>query len=298
MKKFPTVCILIICVFASIISQTKALAAERKPRHYLEENETRYEAFQERNPDIPYASIVAYVNANVDMAHYSNIEVLENPSDITALLSKNFALPDYYEPSDLVTLPGGGELRAAAAAAYIEMRSSAAENGLTFVIRSAYRNHSSQVASYNLVRDNYGLAGAEISVARAGHSEHQLGLALDIMDRPTTGPLTVQGFDQTREYFWLLENAHKFGFIQRYPAAYRHLHGFDYEPWHWRFVGVRVATRMHNLKIATFEEYYGRYLAPAVVKKNQRHRPILETSIGASRIANCHRIIRQPKLHI
>ena len=265
-----------------------ALAAEILPLHHLEKNGGRYGAFQAANPEMPFDLQVAYVNANVDKAHYEDAETIANPSGIRALVSKHFALPSNYTPHDIVAFSGGGELRAEAAAAFINMRGDATYAGLRLAIRSSYRNYGSQVASYNLVAESYGVAGAEISVARPGHSEHQLGLALDIMHMEgTTGPLTVQGFEASREYLWLLENGHKYGFILRYPQGYAHIQGFTYEPWHWRYVGVRTATIMHDKGITTFEEYYGRYLAPDVREKLQKNRipkPAL-TVPGAARNA-------------
>ena len=265
-------------LFATLLSMNIALpigasAAENLPLHYLEKNSGRYGAYQKMNPEMPFDLLVAYVNANVDKAYYEDVETIENPSQIRAFVSKHYALPSYYAPNDIVVFPGGGELRAEAAAAFIKMRDAAGETGLHLAIRSSYRSHGSQVASYDLVADNYGIAGAEISVARPGHSEHQLGLALDIMHREgTVGPLTGQGFGETQEFFWLLEHGYEYGFILRYPENYVHIQGFTYEPWHWRYVGVGTATIMHDKGIETFEEYYGRYLAPDVREKLMRNR--------------------------
>jgi len=269
-------------------SADSASAARSQPLHYLEKNSGRYEAFQAANPGIPYDTAIAYVNANTDKAYYEDIETIGDPSAIRAFVSKHFALPSNYTPNDIVAISGGGELRAEAAEAFIKMRSAAADAGLHLAIRSSYRSHGSQVASYDLVAGNYGVAGAEISVARPGHSEHQLGLALDIMHREgTVGPLTGQGFGETKEYFWLLEHGYEFGFILRYPENYVHIQGFTYEPWHWRYVGLRTASIMHDKGITTLEEYYGKYLAPDVrqtLQKNRVPKPALVIP-GATRHA-------------
>ena len=266
---FPLILSLFVGVFPA---PATAGAAERKLPYYLEENKSRYETYQTANPDMPFDIVVAYVNSGVDKAYYSDIEIVKNPFDVRILVNKNIALPSGYAPNDLVTLPGG-MLRAEAAAAFTEMRAAAADAGLSLVIRSSYRSHWDQVASYDLVMGNYGREAAEISVARPGHSEHQLGLALDIVDREgTSGPLTVLGFDESREYFWLLEHGFEYGFILRYPRGYTDIQGFVYEPWHWRYVGVKIASIMHYRGITTFEEYYGKYLAPAVLNKIQQRR--------------------------
>ena len=280
MKKSLLFTFIIILLLAATVHPMSAAAAEKLPFHYLEENSVRYTAYQANNPDIPFDIVVAYVNANVDKAYYEDIETIKNPTSIRAFLSKVFALPSNYEPKDIVAFSGGGELRAEAAAAFIKMRTAAASDGCNLVIRSSYRSRGSQVASYDLVATSYGVEGAEISVARPGHSEHQLGLALDIVHKEgTTGPLTGQGFDETEEYLWLLEHGYEYGFILRYPKDYVHIQGFTYEPWHWRYVGVRTATIMHDKGIVTFEEYYGRYLAPDVHEKLRHNRVMRSTRI-------------------
>jgi hypothetical protein len=69
----------------------------------------------------------------------------------------------------------------------------------------------------------------------------------------------------------MLENAHNFGFILRYPYGYTHIHGFIYEPWHWRFVGIDIATAMYEQGIIVYEEFYGRFLASDVLKAVQEY---------------------------
>ena len=280
--KLTVFSLLVVALLAGVVAPVVAKAEGSNLQHYIEENSDRYEAFRAENPEMPFDRVVAYVNAGADKAYYSDIVVVDRPSDLRVLLSKNFALPYGYEPPDLVELPGGHLLRKIAASAFEDMRDAARDEGLNLVIRSSYRSHGSQVASYNLVAENYGVEGAEISVARPGHSEHQTGLALDIMHREgTTGPLTVQGFEYSNEYFWLLEHGHEYGFILRYPEGYTQLQGFVYEPWHWRYVGKKVSMSMFRWKIATFEEYYGRYLAKPRFQRPPPQPPAIQGSIRA-----------------
>ena len=270
MKKTCTKTCVIALLLAIIMTPAAATSQRMTPTHYLDENKSGYEAYQAANPEIPYNIIVAYVNAKTDKPYYSEIETVANPTSISVYLSKNYALPYGYEPDDLVTLPGGEMLRAEAAEAYSRMKEAATSEGLTLAARSSYRSHGSQIASYELVASNYGIEGAEASVARAGHSEHETGLALDILHKHgTTGPLTGQGFDTSEEYVWLLENGYKYGFILRYPEKYVHIHGYVYEPWHWRYVGLNIAMAMRREGITTFDEYYGKYLAPGVIMKSR-----------------------------
>ena len=272
MKKSSVIFFLILVIFAGLTPAAGAIDGSSLP-YYLDENESRYEAYQAKNPDMPFDRVVAYVNANVDFGPYNNIEVIRKPADLCALLNKNFILSVSYRPKDLVTLPGGGLVRAEAAAAFTEMKDDAALDGVPLFVRSSYRTYNDQVASYNLVMDSFGRDGAEASVARPGHSEHQLGLALDLAPAPgLSGPLTAMHFDETIQYTWLLEHGHEYGFILRYPSEYVSIHNYVFEPFHWRYIGIKVATAMFNEGIAVFEEYYGKYLAPAVRMKMMQTR--------------------------
>jgi D-alanyl-D-alanine carboxypeptidase len=231
-----------------------------------------------------FDKVAAYVNANVDKGFYSDIQIVEAPGDIDVLLNKNFALPIGYEPPDLVAVDGWRQLRAEAAEQFNIMRAAAKDSGLNLHIRSAYRSHGSQVASYNIFLNRGGRASADRQSARPGHSEHQLGLALDLAHRAgTTGPLGKTGFSTSKEYYWLLEHGHEFGFIYRYQKDLIDIHGYINESWHWRYVGVDVATAMYNEGITTFEEYYGRYMAPDVIAKLTIHPTIVVIEVNRRR---------------
>lgn len=106
--------------------------------------------------------------------------------------------------------------------------------------QSAYRSFATQTNLKADYKVTYG-AGANKFSADQGYSEHQLGTAVDFTTVKTDGGL--EGFDKTPEYKWLLENAYKYGFIISYPAGNIY---YKFEPWHWRFVGVALATKLHN----------------------------------------------------
>ena len=91
--------------------------------------------------------------------------------------------------------------------------------------------------------------------ARAASSEHETRYAIDVADFYDKN----DSFKDTESYQWMLNNAHKYGFILRYPNNKTDITGFKYEPWHYRYVGVEVATEIYNQKI-TFDEYYMMYL--------------------------------------
>ena len=105
---------------------------------------------------------------------------------------------------------------------------------------------------YNKRLRAYGIVYADNYSARAGHSEHQTGLAIDIGSTKTS-------FEYTNEFKWLQEHAHEYGFIMRYPKGKTWITGYEYEPWHYRFVGVDAATKIFEEGI-TFEEYYAKYI--------------------------------------
>ena len=274
MKRSIFLILLSITLFFGTINPPAINAAGNQLPHYLGENSRRYEVYQARNPGMPFDIVVAYVNANVDIGGYVGIQTVQNPNDISVLLNKNFALPPGWVPNDLVPVGEGRQLRAEAAEQFNALKAAAGDLGLTFFVRSGYRSHWSQVASYDLIVQRDGRTSADRQSARPGHSEHQLGLALDLAHRAgTTGPLGNTGFSNSREFTWLVEHGHEYGFILRYPRGYTEIHGFVYEPWHWRYVGVEIATVMRRERISTFEEYYGRYLNPRVIAENML-RPI------------------------
>jgi len=235
--------------------------------HFLEENARRYIAFQSRNPDIPFGTIIAYVNVNIDLGFYRHIETVRNPYEVHSLVNKNFRLPTGWRPGDLVDIGTGHFMRKEASENFRMLRTAMRDAGLRLQVIATFRSYQTQAGTHSRAVGRFGLASADRQFARPGHSEHQLGLAMDILHRSGFEFMTQARFQNTREYAWLLENAHNFGFILRYPNKYRHIHGYIFEPWHWRFVGVEIATAMHNEGIVLFEEFYGRYLDSRVIER-------------------------------
>lgn len=124
-----------------------------------------------------------------------------------------------------------------------EMFAAAEAEGVNgFYITSGYRSYERQAEVYAESEDGY--------AQKPGCSEHQTGLAFDVTAE------NVGGFETTKQYTWIQANAHKYGFIQRYPANKSKITGISYEPWHYRYVGVEAATYMHSNNL-TLEEYLG-----------------------------------------
>jgi len=114
------------------------------------------------------------------------------------------------------------------------------EENINVRAQSAYRSFATQYNLKATYKVTYGVGANKFS-ADQGYSEHQLGTAIDLTTMKTDGAL--EGFDKTPEYKWLLENAYKYGFVISYPAGNTY---YKFEPWHWRFVGVALATKLHD----------------------------------------------------
>lgn len=134
----------------------------------------------------------------------------------------------------------------------IDLFNSAAAAGYQLMIGSGYRSAATQSSILQREISIYGEEAAKMSVAQPGQSEHQTGLAVDIV--PSSRDCYIQEcFKDMPEGIWLAENAHKFGFILRYPSGKEGLTGYGFEPWHFRFVGIDLATALYESGL-TLEE--------------------------------------------
>ena len=251
--------------FEEYLAIISAMAEAGEYPHYIEENEQRYIEYQEKNPNTPFDVVLARVNVNIDLEPYVDIEPITRPEEITVLVNKHFALAEDWSPDDFVDLGGGHLMREEAAEMFSLMREAMREDNLNLNIIVTYRSFSRQRNHFDSGVARVGQQSAQWGFARAGHSEHQTGLAIDILHRGHDGGLMMDmGFERSGQFDWLMENAHEFGFILRYPQGYRDVSGFMFEPWHWRYVGAPVATAMKNEDIVLYEEFYGRYLVQGV----------------------------------
>ncbi|QNO38447.1 M15 family metallopeptidase [Protaetiibacter sp. SSC-01] len=188
-----------------------------------------------------------------------------DPASVTVVVNKRRGLPADYVPPDLVMPAGvpnnnGQPVRQVLVADLLRMQADMAAEGITLRIGSAYRSYADQQSIYNRFVRNEGVAGADTHSARPGNSEHQTGLALDLDDG--TGCNLSVCFKDKPGGIWLAANAWKYGFILRYGDGWNPIVGYTFEPWHYRYVGVDVATDMHEKGIKTLEEYYGLPAAP------------------------------------
>lgn len=148
-----------------------------------------------------------------------------------------------------------------AADAYRKLKAAVAKAKMgTLCLNSGYRSYKTQVNTYANALRLYGKKVAEALAAHPGHSEHQTGLAADVST--TALGCRIGNFGASKASAWIATNAHKYGFIVRYPKNQQAVTGYQYEPWHLRFVGVDVATDMNARKILTLEKYFNLESAP------------------------------------
>jgi len=186
---------------------------------------------------------------------YKDINTIYNPTSYDFLVNKNNKLTNDYIPHDLEVINinyacKDKYLRHEAKVNFEKLAKQAKEEGFNIIAVSTYRSYEYQEKLYNTYVLDKGIYYADMASARAGHSEHQTGLAVDVADLS----LDYDNFESTKEFTWMKNNAHKYGFILRYPKASFHITGFKYEPWHYRYVGIKIATYMYKNNL-TLEEY-------------------------------------------
>lgn len=195
---------------------------------------------------------------------------ITDPNSITVLVNKKTPLaPADYAPADLVTMSdigvpsaNGHSLRSEAATAVQTMFAAAsAEAGLTLDMTSGYRDYGLQTELYNGYVADLGQEAADLTSARPGYSEHQTGLAADISSQGE-GCVLEQCFSTTAGGQWLAANAHRFGFILRFPDGATATTGYEFEPWHYRYVGAETSAAMQAAGATTYEEFLGAPAAP------------------------------------
>ncbi len=185
-----------------------------------------------------------------------------DPASIWVVVNKKHPLrPKDWAPTDLVhpavANVNGQPVRKAAGSALVAMFAAAkAEKGLTLSLQSGYRSYQTQVRAYAAAVAANGRAKADRVSAHPGYSEHQTGLAVDISAVPAAHSLQT-AFGTTAHGRWLAANAHRFGFLLRYPADKVRVTGYDYEPWHFRYIGTELAQYLWRHKVKTLEEFFG-----------------------------------------
>lgn len=230
-------------------------------KYYIHKNLERYLKYKDKNKDTTIKDVIAIVNVNRDYEFYEHDIPTDTSLGILINVNKYYTLPDDFEPIDISDISirysyNGNKMTKEANDAYVSMWNSAKNEGLTLIVNSSYRDLATQERVYNNIKASSGMKEADKVAARPGHSEHQTGLAIDVFE---VGNQATSTFKDSPAYTWLKNNAHLYGFIERYPEDKEYLTGYSFESWHWRYVGIEVATKMYEENI-TFDEYYAYYI--------------------------------------
>ena len=192
---------------------------------YLE----RYQKYKDNNPDMDIIQIIKNVNMQLDNPHYDYKIPAKNKNTNKILVNKYYYLDEDYIPENL--------------------------EKISTTYMSTYRSYEYQVDLYNRYKKQDGEEKADTYSGRPGHSEHQTGLAADVYN----GQTNYTNFEKTKEFTWMSNHAHEYGFILRFPKGKEKETGYEYESWHYRYVGKEIATYIKENNIS-FEEYYATIL--------------------------------------
>ena len=225
---------------------TAGMAQQPQEHPIAEQQKTEVEATPEptRTPEVGGKGIAAVEEPEGPLApsgkSYEYYETVEPTYvDGVLLVNKEYALPRDY---------GNGEY-ATAYQALLKLQRAARWAGYSMDLMSGYRSFETQEELYNDYVAVDGVEKADTYSAWPGHSEHQTGLAFDV------GWVDLQ-FADTPAGRWLANHAHEYGFIIRYPEGKEDITGYQYEPWHIRYLGVELATKVHQSGLC-LEEYLG-----------------------------------------
>ncbi len=182
-------------------------------------------------------------------------DIVENPDDVTVLVNKLHEIPKGWKPDDLEdVIDCHQQLRHEANEAYTKFYQAAKAKGIAIYTISGYREPETQQLYWDNSVKVFGEEHAIQYNAYPRRSEHELGLCVDISYTTEGDRLSEKVADSALGKF-IESDAYKYGFILRYPQDKVRITGYSYEPWHIRYVGVDLATKLHNENI-TLEEYY------------------------------------------
>ena len=221
----------------------------------------RYLKYYENNKNLEFSEIITRINSNLDYKFYDNSNKTDLTKGMYSLVNKYNYLESNYVPNDLVSVSyeyavNNTKLNKTALENFINMANAAKKENIIFKITTAYRDYNFQSILYNNYVKTDGKDLADTYSARPGYSEHQLGYSVDLT---TSNYSQFDEFEHTNEYKWLQENAHKYGFILRYPKDKEYITGYQFESWHYRYVGIDIAKYIYENNI-TYEEYYAYFL--------------------------------------
>lgn len=234
-----------------------------KEKYFMEKYLYEYLDYKKDNKKKSYSDVVAIVNVRANKEWYDKDTVKPTNLDMgnLILVNKFNYLDSSFVPTDITNINlsfaySTNSVTKDCNDAYITMASKAKEDGIVLLVNSSYRNYERQESVYKEFYYSKGVNYADQYAARAGYSEHQTGLAIDVF---TNGASTTDTFEESDAYKWLQDHAHEYGFILRYPKDKEYLTGYSYESWHYRYLGVETATKVYESGL-TYDEYYAYYL--------------------------------------
>ena len=182
-------------------------------------------------------------------------------SSLTYIVNKKHPLPAEYEPNDLVRVPVKTNgtpwaLRKETSDQLVKLFKAAEKDGIYLRLGSGYRSYSYQKQLYNSYARQNGKEASDKFSARAGYSEHQTGLAADILGADVNYDFS-QRFETQKEAIWLKKHAPNYGFVLRFIKGKESITGYMFEPWHYRYIGTNLAKKVQQAgNDVTLEEYF------------------------------------------
>ena len=210
---------------------------------------------------VPAGMPLALADAGLPACQYLDLPTrFTSPADWQrTLVDTLFSVPQSYQPSGLVPvseagIDGVGQVRALVIPDLEALASAARAAGTPVAVQSAYRSYAYQVSTFNSWVAQHGYDSALEGSARPGHSEHQLGVAIDFMSAGGGAPWDAGDWAVTPAGRWMAANGWRFGFVMSYPWAKAEVTCYAYEPWHYRYVGRDAAAAIHDGGL-TLREY-------------------------------------------
>lgn len=231
-----------------------------KEKYFLVKNLDKYIDYISKNNNKELSEVIRYVNCELDVEWIDTEYETDISKENLMLVNRIYGLPKDYEPEDIEKLSlsiayDGNKVSKVLIDNLNELISAGKNEGYTFVVSQGYRSYSDQEKIYNIYVNSYGKSEADAVAARAGHSEYQTGLSLDLQPYNKV----FENAYESNEYEWLSNNAYKYGFIIRYNKDTENITQFKSSAWRLRYVGFEAASIIYEENI-TFEEYYAYYV--------------------------------------
>lgn len=228
-------------------------------KYFIYDNLNKYIEYYKQNK-YDYAKVVSIINTEANIEWIDNERETDTSKKELMLVNRLYGLNKDFEVEDVVEVPVkyayyNVKISNSILDNIIDLCESAKTEGYTFVVSNGFRSYKDQQDLYNTYVNDFGKSEADQIVARPGHSEYETGLTFNL-------EIYGKNYDNeeaSEEYVWLKENAHKFGFIFRFPKDKEDITLFNSDLFKLRYVGVDAATIINNEGIC-FEEYYAYYL--------------------------------------